>query len=512
MRVLFVYTKESPFSSEKPLGDFEVIQFGISFISSFLKQYGHNTRLLVLTRNSEFSMIDAYMNEFDPDMICFTAVASEYTFIKKIAVYMKTILKRNVFFIIGGPHVSIMPHDSMLETFDALCIGEGEYPVIEALNQLENNIRPSGIKNLWIKQNNGIEKNPTRPFIPDIDVIPQADRDIWMEWVDLKNPVKRLSVLLGRGCPFLCTYCSNHSLKKLADGKYVRFRSVDKVISEIKSLLVQFPYLDEVYFEVETIGVNVDWALELADKLSAFNSKLSRLLTFGVNYRITPNIQRTEELFSALKKSNFRFINFGLESGSEAIRLDVLKRNYSNEDFLNTVEIAKKYGFKIAIFNLIGLPFEKIWDFTETVRINRICQPDWHLLSIFYPYPGTDLYNVCRINGFLPENLLETEKERISAALNFPDFSKKQIQKAYIWFDYYVYKGFRKNKSLFQEIIDKYLIVVQGIRRVLLPYIILRDVLSPALKLYPLSGELLVVPYSIRWILRKIYLKFRKLI
>ena len=39
-------------------------------------------------------------------------------------------------------------------------------------------------------------------------------------------------------------------------------------------------------------------------------------------------------------------------------------------------------------------------DFLETIRINKICQPDHYYLSIFYPYPGTDLHKICNKNLF----------------------------------------------------------------------------------------------------------------
>jgi radical SAM superfamily enzyme YgiQ (UPF0313 family) len=100
---------------------------------------------------------------------------------------------------------------------------------------------------------------------------------------------------------------------------------------------------------------------------------------------------------------------------------------------------------------MIGLPGESLSDFSETVNINRICQPDWLSTSIFFPYPGTDLYSSCKNRGFLKEPL-DIEMERAKAVLDFPEFPRKQIQKKYIWFEYWVYKGNRPKYKLLARV------------------------------------------------------------
>jgi len=41
---------------------------------------------------------------------------------------------------------------------------------------------------------------------------------------------------------------------------------------------------------------------------------------------------------------------------------------------------------------MIGLPGETENDFQETIAMNRLCQPNWYFLSIFFPNPGTELH------------------------------------------------------------------------------------------------------------------------
>ena len=62
MKVLFVYSEEDAYSPEKPVSLWERMQFVISYISSFLKQAGHSTRLVVLTGATQHLLGD-YVDE-----------------------------------------------------------------------------------------------------------------------------------------------------------------------------------------------------------------------------------------------------------------------------------------------------------------------------------------------------------------------------------------------------------------------------------------------------------------
>jgi len=173
--------------------------------------------------------------------------------------------------------------------------------------------------------------------------------------------------------------------------------------------------------------------------LKEFNDKQKEKFSFGVNLRITRGADFSA-LFDKMKKSGFNELTIGLESGSERIRSEVLRRDYSNEDILYNVKLARERGFFIAFQNLVGLPGETLEDFKETIEMNKLCMPDISNLSIFFPYPGTDLYCLCKKKGFLDEETAE-QIERFKATMDLPNFSKSEIQKQFIWFQYNVYKG-----------------------------------------------------------------------
>jgi len=444
MKIMFIYSLDDTQSISRPLRSWSSIQFGISYISSVLKADGHSTQLVVLGSNNNFQdnikLLNTFMGEFSPHLICVTAVASQYPFVKKIAGLIKSQWP-DKYLVIGGVHATLNSSEVISDSFDAVCIGEGEYPILELCRQMEANTIPHGIANLWIKSPDGrIQENSPRSFLQDIDDLPFPDRTIWTSWMKEQLGAE-LAVLLGRGCPYGCTYCCNHALKKVASGKYVRFRSPENIIKEVAFLHATYPTHAKIYFEVESMALNKAWLIDFCNQLEAFNATINNLISYGCNFRISPQ-SIDEKIFLALKKANFYKVNIGLESGSERIRREILKRDYSNRDFLDVTVMARKVGLKIFVYNIIGLPGETYDDYMETVSLNRQCQPDNHLTGIFFPYPGTELYDMCIREGFI-NTTIDYRLERRQPVIDFPHFSKPQIQKAYIWFSYKVYKGYK---------------------------------------------------------------------
>ena len=446
MNILFIYSIRNAMLREKPLKGQEEIQLGIAQLSAVLKQQGHHTNLLVLDRKygrKNLARVDQLIEKDNFQLICFSSVYSEFDFIQKVAIHVRD--HHRLFTILGGSHATVSPDISYLDTFDALCIGEGEDALLELARGLEQEKEQdiAAIQNLWLKQGEKIFQNRSRPFIQDLDSLPPADRELFQEHIF--EPDSRISVLLGRGCPYSCTYCCNHKIRKVSDGKYVRMRSVPNILAEIESLTLRFPSISEYFLEVETLGTNMKWLVELCEGLELFNKSREEKLNFSANLRVHDRMDH-ELVFSHLAKANFASVIIGLESGNERIRKEVLDRHYSNGAIRNAVHAARKHGIKVGMFNLMGLPTESYEDFQDTLRLNQELQPDWHSTSIFFPYPGTRLHELTEELGLIPGKLSGKE-ERQSAVLDLPEFSKRKIQRQFDSFHFEVYKK-NKHRSL----------------------------------------------------------------
>jgi anaerobic magnesium-protoporphyrin IX monomethyl ester cyclase len=454
LSIACAYSVESYVSLEKPIRDGASIPFGIATIASVLKNAGHDVELLVFTSDTPISeTLGPFIQRFRPQLFCLTAVSTQFPLMRAIAEEIKK-FDPTIYIALGGAHASLMPEEAIACPFiDAVCVGEGDQAIVELAAQILEGRQPGKIHNFWFKQpgTDLIEKNDPAPFIPNLDSLPFIDRELWRPWT--QEPARDPSVLVGRGCPFRCTYCSNHILGKLAPGPYVRFRTPSSIIKEIEQI-TQDPQVTNIYLEVETIGVNLEYALQLCQALSQFNEQRSNPIQFKINLAVTQKLVRNsslmDRLLGAFNRANIVTINIGLESGSERIRNEVLRRpRYSNNDIVTFCNYAKKYDIKITMFVMIGLPGETVADFQETFQVASSCEPHNIWLSIFYPYPGTDLYRVAKENKLFSEDNISTSLERRRSYLNLPGFPRWRIIAEYILFKFRVFK---ETQSLKQRI------------------------------------------------------------
>ena len=445
LRVLCIYTSDENTDAKKPLDGGSSIPFGLAMIATVLKEAGHDVSVLVLNVRNPFRQIIVEMvNNFAPQLVCMTSVSSHFELIKKISQTVKSVDPR-IYTALGGHHASLNPDEAIsCGFFDGVCLGEGEKGIVEVASILTAGGVPSNILNFWfsLPVSNTIEKNPMAPFNEDLDSLPFIDRNMWKRWI--KEPDRRPSVLLGRGCPNSCSYCSNHKMRNLASGKYVRQRSPANVVLELNKICEENS-ITSIYLDLETITARINYALEISEALTEFNSKRSSPIVFRTNLSlssaITKNPDVANQVLNAFSRANIKSLSIGLESGSERLRKEVLKRpHYSNEDFIQFCHIAKTYGIRVFAFVIIGLPSETLEDWSQTLDVLRLSGVQNFYPYIFYPYPGTEIATMAARHGFLKRPSLGT-RERYQVVFRQSGFPTTQVTKEFVLCRFKVFKG-----------------------------------------------------------------------
>ena len=411
MNILFVY----PDINVK--GGALSYHFGIGSLSAVLKQAGYNTGLIYLYGNYDIKPLIEKIGQFKPDILAFTTVSFQFKYIKRM---LSAIKDYGIFTICGGPHVSLAPWElEKTEGLDAICIGEGEHPLLELVKNLEGKKDITAIDNLWVKKDGKIYSNPTRSMINDLDSLPFGDRELFNYQEIVNSDYDRAVFMCSRGCPYSCSYCCNSGLRKLQDGRYVRFRSIESIMSEIKEVISKY--------RVKSIYLNDDVFTQNESYVSGFCKKYRTEI--GYPFEINTRVEYlTEEMIGSLKNAGCYRVAMGIEHGDEKFRKEILNRRMSNKKIEEVFDLTKKAEIKTKSFNIVGFPFETYDIHLETVNLNRKVQPNSLVIYIFEPYPGTPLYDMCVENNFIEQE--DEDREFISrtdTTLNMPQFTENRF-------------------------------------------------------------------------------------
>ncbi|MCK4823025.1 radical SAM protein, partial [bacterium] len=256
--------------------------------------------------------------------------------------------------------------------------------------------------------------------IQDLDELPFPDRTIY-DYASLEDAkLNRAVFMASRGCPYNCSYCCNHKLKEISTGQYVRFRSVDNIIKEIQ-LVTGEHQVKSVTFHDDTLTLKKEWLREFSEK---YRQKIN--LPFICNSRAN---LLDKEIISLLKNAGCQGISMGIESGNDYIRQTVLNRNINEQQIVNSFGLCKEYNIPAASYNMVGLPFEDLEKILDTIKLNAQIRPTSMQVSIFFPYPGTNIYDVCSKNNFLSDIEVDSYFER--TILLQPSISGKQVEFAF---------------------------------------------------------------------------------
>jgi radical SAM superfamily enzyme YgiQ (UPF0313 family) len=397
---------------------------GIAVLSALLKERGHTVRVFDTTflkprhyrpapkagaaifKETPYTLEDlvkddsvvdfkeaffGVVKQFKPDLI---AVSAMTTNIDKTMEALRQIDK-SYLVVIGGVHPTLLPEEMLNESIaDLVCVGEGEGALSDLCQALEEGKDLRSIPNLWSKENGSTFKNPPRPF-QELDALPVPD---WSEFDErhLFRPFegriyKGSFITTSRGCPEACTYCVNKTMRKIHKGcgNYFRRQQPNKTIQTIGTLKERygatwFKFADDTFL------------LHSTEELQELKDGLKNLsIRFGCS--VQP-LTITSEKVAYAKEMGCVAMTVGIESGNEEIRRKILSRRISNEKLERGIRTIMDAGIRVSTFNMIGLPGETRENVYETIRFNKKMGIKAANVYILYPFPRTEIANVCRTN------------------------------------------------------------------------------------------------------------------
>ena len=401
LRVLFIYPDflEATKNVRNIPGNYSE---GLASLSAVLKEGGHSVDLYHLTFMPDKSEFINKVRDYDPEIIGMSIRTSALSFAKEMAEWLDEEMP-DIYVMAGMYHPSLAPEEVVaLRGIDAICIGEGEYVCLDFVNYFaKHGTLNQKADSFWVKDRDGtIHKNPIRPFITDLDMLPFPDLDIF-DYSNLRSNAQQntAEVIVSRGCIFSCTYCANAQLRNIYPDKthYARFRSPENAIKLLERVLEKDPDIEYFSFNDAILNVYKEW-------FYAFTELYKRRIKkkYVCNLRID---LLDEEMIRELADSGCYLVTIGLEIGNEEYRAKYLQRVMKNDHIVEVSHMLKSVGIIVNAYNIIGLPYETLSLSLETIKLNAQMHTDNVIISMFQPFPSTKLREIAEEAGFIDPNV-----------------------------------------------------------------------------------------------------------
>ncbi len=335
----------------------------------------------------------------------------------------------------GGSHVSIMADDVMAQTNADACIrGECEDSVVGLVQSFsDGRFRLESVPGAVFRTGSSLQHNSPAPFRHDLDAFP------WPAWnmIDVHTfpgmPYSKrrpyLGVLVSRGCPFRCTFCSEPVWKIFGRPTY-RARSPQNILEEIRYLYDRG--VREMRLWCEEFNAASDWALELLHAIADLGYD-----DLFFNFNIRGDVM-SEPLAAAMAAANVWLVTMGMETASNRVLAGV-RKHVTIEKIENSCALLSAKGIKIAGYFQFFSAWEEdgrlCWETPEDCRrtiewaleLGRRGLLHYMFTSIATPRPGTPLWDLAVRHGLLripPEQPFSY----LAEGMNLPGISRAEVR------------------------------------------------------------------------------------
>jgi radical SAM superfamily enzyme YgiQ (UPF0313 family) len=299
--------------------------------------------------------------------------------------------------VLGGCHVSCDPESILRNRWvDYVVLGEGEVRFPSLLNYIERGIKAPTreVDGIGFKENGEIRIHPLSTFVKEIESFPFPAREL----LDLDRyrmgRGRSTMIITSRGCPHGCAYCSTH----LVMGSSFRCRSPESIVQEMVECRDKFHIRtfdiedDNFTFDQkraeQLLNLVVETFGEEPLELSAMN---------GVSFASLNRV-----LLRLMKRAGFKTVNLSFVSTDPSFQ-ERMGRPGTTEVFNKILGEAGEAHLNVIAYAILGMPGQTIGEMVDTL-IYLMGKRVLIGPSVYYPTPGTFLFEQCKAKEFLPSH------------------------------------------------------------------------------------------------------------
>jgi radical SAM superfamily enzyme YgiQ (UPF0313 family) len=353
---------------------------GLLTIAACLERSGFQTVYLNYSDPSDRVEIHRVVKEVDA--VCITVLTPTFHIVVRLCNEIKQV-NPNAVIIIGGPHISARPTDSLRSCpmADFAMIGESEHRLPALLGLIDT---PDEIAGTVYRDGSAVQisPGPIKPvFVSDLPI---------PAYHLLRRPLTHYAhnIRMSRGCPYKCNFC----VERLSwNSELGSERRIEQVFEEVEFLSHHLQPGTLIHFSDAVLNISWNRLNELIRRIKGADIHL--LYSFDTRVDLINETQAR-----ALYEGSFVYFRMGFESARDDV-LRTAEKSTDHQRQLEACRIIRNASDRIAIlaYMVTGLPGST----RETIALDAIYlrqmvqdeQVDIIGNKIFVPYPGTPYFD-----------------------------------------------------------------------------------------------------------------------
>lgn len=356
-----------------------------------------------LAESLSIEQFELRIRKEEPDFVGISVLMDFYGYTGHIAAEIIKSIDKNIIVGLGGVHATANPERNVKDrNYDYVMCGEGEEMLPELIHYI-NGERKTLPKGVWTYNTAGghselitdLDQYP----LPAYHLIDYSQYAMKAERKSLDGPASYpyARILTSRGCPYNCCFCQ---VEKIAGRKF-RPRSAENVLKEIEWLVDRY-HVKSLIFDDDNLLTDRQRAVKIFEGLEKYKIPWKMIATAA--------FLLDDELIERMGRSGCIYVDIAVESGTERILHDVIRKPLKLEKAVEVVKKLKQENIYVAANFIIGFPGETWEEIRQTIKFAEDLGADYIKLFNAVPLPDTRLYQMAKeqnalVEGFDAENI-----------------------------------------------------------------------------------------------------------
>lgn len=359
---------------DAPMARYETEDLGIAYLAAVLEQRGHEVHVMdqIKTSLTDAEIIEQIL-ETKPNLVGYSENGNDL----QRVIHMANAIRAQfpgAFQIIGDRTASFYADEILQEApgFDAVCIGEGELTLLEAVERINTGGSLDKVPGLLTRTGGRANFRP-RAKIADITTLPWPKRYVLPFLSDQEKKSIFCTILGSRGCVYQCNFCGSEPWEKLNSGDNWRARDVIDLVDEMEFIVQTYGVRRFSFLDALWTGPPSPHSKERLHRFCEEILKRHLEVTFVLLSRADFfEADADQELVQNLNAAGLRNIFIGVENGSAAT-LEFFGKGgrLSPEQMEHDLHWLRENGTHVSIGFIMFHPFVTLEELETNVEFLR---------------------------------------------------------------------------------------------------------------------------------------------